>query len=253
MRYTTLLVLVLAVAMSCRTRQAVSYHIGTLEPTLISMDSLIVSDSETDSYISPFRDSVSMMMNRVIGQSDVPLTLGLPESPMSNFITDLILHESRVIAQKKGMPLPDISAVNIKGLRTPLPKGDITVGNIYQLMPFENQVVLLTLKGNEVRELLDHMASMGGDGIAGASFVVDNGKAEKALVDGKPIDDSRTYCIATSDYMANGGDKYYVFLKSKQTNLDITIRQMIMNHIEALTRSGKTVQTTTDKRVSYAK
>ncbi len=253
MRIISNLLLISLLALSCRTPRAITYHVDALVPEMVSMDSSIVADARTDAYISTFRDSVSVKMNRVIGRSDVALTLSVPESPMSNFVADLMLNDSQPMAERLGLPKTDIAVVNIKGLRTQLPAGELTVGNIYQLMPFENEVVLVELSGNEVIELFEHMASMGGDGIAGATFTIRNGKVEDAKVGNVAVEPGKRYCIATSDYMANGGDKYYVFLNSKQMILGVTLRSMILNHIETLTSEGKRVQTVTDGRISYAK
>ncbi len=251
MRYFFLVFIALLLLNSCGTQRQAAYSLGGLSPSRVAMDSLVISDASTDVYISTFRDSVTAKMSKVIGYADVPLTLSVPESPLSNFVADLMLSEAVIIAQNQGLTVPVLAIVNIKGLRTQLPQGNLTVGNIYQLMPFENEMVMVELSGNEVLDLYKHMVTMGGDGIGGGSFKIKDGKVIDAMVGGEPVDANRTYCIATSDYLANAGDKYYVFSKSKQVILGITLRDIIMNHVIKLTEQGKTINSSTDKRISY--
>lgn len=251
MRHKLSLLLLILSTLSCQWQQSKIYQVQKYDASLIVIDSLIKPDSLVTAYITPFRDSVTAHMNQSVGRSESVLAAYVPESPLSNFVSDLILSESILMAKEKGLPTPDISIMNIKGLRTILPQGNITLGNVFQLMPFENAVVFIQLKGGDVQEMFDHMASMKGDGLGGASFTISNGKAVHIKINNEPLENQKTYTIATSDYLANGGDRYYVMTKSKITELGITLRDMILHHIEKLTRENKTIRATEDKRISY--
>lgn len=241
--------LLLAVSFSCQWHQDKIYRVQGLSASVVPLDSLIRPDSVADAYISPFRDSVLVQMNREIGWSDTTLVAGLPESLLSNFVADLMLVESRAMAGTQGLPLPDVAVVNVKGLRSGLPQGRITVANIFQLMPFENEVVLVELSGDAMLQLFCHMASMGGDGMGGATFTIRNGVVENPSVGGSPLDPMKKYCVATSDYLANGGDRYQVFSQSPAIKLGITLRDMIMMHVESLSKENKTIRAIKDGRI----
>ena len=243
--------LLLMILASCQWHQNRFYQVAALSASVVTLDSLVKSDSLTDAFVLPFRDSVQSKMNREIGWSEVALTVYTPESPMSNFVADLMLTDSRTQAANQQLAIPDFALVNIKGLRTGLPQGRITVSNIFQLMPFENEVVMVQLTGDEVLQLFSHMASMGGDGVGGASFVIRNNVVENPCIGGIAVDTQRSYWVVTSDYLAGGGDRYKMLAHSTAVKLEITLRDMILHHIEALTAANKFIQATTDQRIRH--
>jgi 2',3'-cyclic-nucleotide 2'-phosphodiesterase (5'-nucleotidase family) len=83
------------------------------------------------------------------------------------------------------------------GLRTEIPAGSITVRNIYELMPFENELVILWIKGDKLIQLFQFFASVGGEGVSGIRMKVKNGKAVQILVGTIPIDPAKIYTVAT--------------------------------------------------------
>ncbi len=244
-------VVVLLGAVSCQWHQNKLYRIEALSASVVTLDSLVQTDSLANAYISPYRDSVQVKMNREIGWSDAAMMVSVPESPMSNFVADLILTDSRAMAAQQNISLPDFALVNIKGLRTGLPHGRITVANIFQLMPFENEVVMVQLSGDEVLQLFRHMASMGGDGVGGASFIIKNKEVMEPQIGSLPVDKGKKYWVATSDYLANGGDRYEVLTHSPSVKLGITLRDMILKHIESLTDANQSVKASNDQRIRY--
>jgi len=190
-------------------------------------------------------------MNRVIGVAGRELYGGFPEGLLSNFVSDLILDECRLVADN---PLkPDVCIINIKGLRAPIQQGDITIGDIYQLMPFENEIVYLTLSKDQMLELFHFMAGVNGDGMAGASFGIKNKSAVNIQVDQRPLED-REYLVATSDYLADGGDHFDVFKTAiSRKRSGIKVRDVIIQHIQRLTAHQKSVNSHLDKRIYHVK
>ncbi|HOV46336.1 MAG TPA: 5'-nucleotidase C-terminal domain-containing protein [Exilispira sp.] len=108
------------------------------------------------------------------------------------------------------------------GIRADLPKGKITKKSIYTILPFSNTLVVLTLKGSDLIELFNFIATIPqGKGAFpqvsdGVSFTInyEKGTCENILVGGKPIDPDATYKVATNSYMATGGDGYVAFTKA---------------------------------------
>lgn len=237
---------------ACNTRLQTTGLPPAVSHSRYTIQSGMAVDSAAERYIRPYRDSVAQQMNRVIGTNAQNLTAYAPESPLSNFVADLMLESSVQIAREKNLQTPHMALVNIRGLRGMLPAGKITVGVIFQLMPFENQMVLVRLSGSQLIDLFRHMATFNGDGISGASFAIQaNQTVSRPLVAEHNIDPHKEYWIATSDYLANGGDYYTLLTQSPQIPLNITIREMIIRHIEHLTASGKTIESTTDQRIVY--
>ncbi len=219
----------------------------------IPIDSTLSKSAETESIIEPYRKHIEKKMNKVIGYSKQNLTKGRPESYLSNFIADILLAEGIEIAKNKNLPIPKLSIINVKGLRSPIKRGSITVGNIYRLMPFENELIILTLFGHQIQALFTHMTEIGGDGISGASFGIKNNRPFNIKINGEPLKMAKSYTIITADYLANGGDNYALLPKIKERyKTDIKIRDVIISRIKKFTTEGKQINSTLDKRIYYA-
>ena len=161
--------------------------------------------------LQPYRDSISTMMDKPVFQSPsrVPSS-GLEEgdTPLGNFVADVIREGGH----------GDIAIINSGGIRAPLPQGRITVGDIYTVLPFDNTVVTVPMKGWQVRELFDFIArrvgKRGFGQISGAQFVIRRGRASDIRVGGRPLESNRVYRVATIDYLYTGGDGYTMFEKA---------------------------------------
>jgi len=223
------------------------YQTQSVDANYMLIDSLVDENMAMENVIKPYRDSLNVEMQTVIGVAAKELSGGLPEGLLSNFVTDLIIEECHLVDDK-----PDICIINIKGLRVPINKGEIKVENIYQLMPFENEVVYLTMSKDQIIELFDFMASVGGDGMSGASFGIKNGKAVDIKVGGGALED-RNYIVATSDYLADGGDHFKVFQSAlAKRGTGIKVRDAIIEHVKRLSEKQQKVDSQLDKRIYYA-
>lgn len=212
-------------------------------------------DSKIESVILPYREIMTHEINEVLCYAKAPLYGGRPESPLTNFCADLLLTESDSICLKQYPSIHiDISMVNRGGLRVPIPKGEVKVQDMFELMPFENKVVFLKMSGVELRRFIDHMASRGGEGVSGMKFGIKENKGINPEIDGKPLDDSKIYWLATSDYLANGGDGNLILkgIPDRITS-DVKIRDMFINHLRNLRRRDILIEAKNDGRIYNAK
>lgn len=156
-----------------------------------------------EALVAPYRARMAEQTDAVIGVSAQPLTKGDPEGPLGQFAADAMLV---VGADYASEPL-DIALTNDGGLRVPIPAGPITLGLMYELMPFENRLAVLTLSGTHVDSLAQQLARRGGEPIAGLSFTLlaDSQRAVDVEVGGEPLQPDQTYRLVTSDYLASGG------------------------------------------------
>ena len=218
----------------------------------IRIDSTIGFSQELEKTIEPYRNQINKKMKRVIGYSDLDLLKGRPESYLTNFTGDIILHEGRKIAKEKKLPVPDMSVVNTKGLRSPIKKGPVTVESIFRLMPFENKLVIMRLDGKEMQKLFDHMADFGGESMSGVSFGIKDKKPVNIKIGGRSFNPKRTYTIVVPDYISHGGDRYYMLKDVKERyDTDVLIRDAIIQGIEELTKQNKHITSSLDKRVYH--
>lgn len=184
-------------------------------------------------------------MKRVINTSDVAMVKARPEGVLSNFVADLVLEE---VNELEGFQA-DFCLLNHGGLRAALPQGEIRVESIYELMPFDNEAVVLTLTGEKVLEIAEYLTIKGGEPVSGLTLNLKDLSSLK--INGKPVDPSATYKVATSDYLANGGDKMVFFADPLQReSTSLKIRDLIIEHIEEEQAAGNTLNSTLDGRIS---
>ncbi|WP_205502821.1 5'-nucleotidase C-terminal domain-containing protein [Rufibacter psychrotolerans] len=214
--------------------------------TDIPVNTQISPDPAAESTITPYRSRVDQTMNQVIGQAPVALEKGGPESTLGNFVADLSRTQTMAVY---GKPI-DMGGMTDGGLRNPIDQGPVTVGDVFELMPFENEMLVLTLSGETVKEMFDFAARTKILTVANSTYTIRDNKAEAITIGGQPLDPTKTYTLAISDYLANGGDNMGFLkkaLKVEQTGL--LARDAILNEIKQLTAQGKPVTAQKDGRV----
>jgi len=225
------------------------------EATVIKIDSASINyeDSALLAIINPYKSSLDSEMNEIIGYSERYLTKELPEGLLNNLIADIVLIEANKTIKEKGFDIKaDISLLNNGGLRASIPSGAITTRNIFELMPFDNQLFVLELDGKSIRKLFDFVASSKGLPLAGAKMGIKDDKAADILVNNVPFDESKNYCVVTSDYLANGGDKMSFFNNPvKKVNINYLVRDAIIAYIKEQNKKGKVIDAKLDKRIYF--
>ncbi|QIA08929.1 5'-nucleotidase C-terminal domain-containing protein [Draconibacterium halophilum] len=218
----------------------VSEEVGAMDSTIVKL-------------YAPYKKILEKDMNRVLVISDNELVKDKPESLLTNFLADLLLEQGANVARDQNLKLtPDVSFFNYGGIRSTLPKGEITVGNIFELMPFENEMVLLELKGEQMQAFLDYIANHGGGSVGGVKMIIANDKATEVKIGGEKIDYNRNYCLVTNDYVAAGGDGLEMLEENQQyINSGEKIRDAIIAYLEDLGNKKQHVAPQLDGRISY--
>jgi 2',3'-cyclic-nucleotide 2'-phosphodiesterase (5'-nucleotidase family) len=219
---------------------------------VVVSDSLNQLDSQMVQIYLPYKNMLEKDMNRVIAVSEKEMFKGKPESGLTNFLADLLLEEGNEYLKNTPHNFQtDISYFNYGGIRTFLPEGEITVGKIYELMPFENEMVFLKLNGRQVQKFLNSVANHGGDSVGGVRFEISEGKAKEISVDGKSLQTDKNYWLVTNDYIAQGGDDFEMLTqRSEFVNSGQKIRNIIIAHLEKLNKQGKILSAETDGRIT---
>jgi 2',3'-cyclic-nucleotide 2'-phosphodiesterase (5'-nucleotidase family) len=210
----------------------------------------ISDDSEINALISPYRDQLSDEMNEVIGMSDMNLRKAKPESTMGNWFADILKDEaSRLYGSKV-----DCAFQNYGGLRvSSLSKGEVTRGEIFELMPFENMLVVIEAKGEVLRKLLDRIAVFGGwPSSKGLSFEIKDTIAHNIMLDGKPLDDQANYVFALPDYISNGGDNCDFLKDQKSTNLNVLLRDAVIQNLKRNYNEGQIIHSKLEGRIKLS-
>jgi 2',3'-cyclic-nucleotide 2'-phosphodiesterase (5'-nucleotidase family) len=199
-------------------------------------------DSAIYLWIKPYRDSLQAVMNEKIGKAQDNLVRQKPESSLGNVIAESVRERASLLLKKH----VDVGLVNLGGLRTDIGKGDITIGAVYELMPFENSMIILTVSGYELLLILNDLAQIGGEPVSGVRFRIQNGMATDIVVSGQPIDINKSYLVATNDYLVYGGGSIPTLWKIKEKQeTTILIRDLIVDYI----KNRKTLEARLDGRI----
>ena len=248
---------------SCTTQLVLDSKENQIINVLANPDSII------NSIIYPYKIGIDSVMNEVLCVSEIEMKKGKPESLLGNFVTDLCMKEYNDKA--------DICILNNGGLRTSIPKGNITRRKIYELMPFENELVILELNVKEIFDLIKYVYSREGEPFSGLNifskdscmllsnryilyrkggnivineplWVSSGGVEEEIYI---PLNNKETYKIRvlTSDYLANGGDKMSFFNNKEQLKVGKKLRDVIIKYC----KSEKIISSKLDNRISIIK
>lgn len=163
-------------------------------------------DDEIIDVIAPYRRGVDSLMRVPVARAAVELPQ--TSAALLNFCTDMVLDRGRQLADSV-----DFALLNKGGIRRGLPKGTVTEGQVITMIPFNNRVQVIDIKGSDILLALLQMARIGGSGVSKGVEVAFTAKTDStdaaivsATLDGQPIDPDRTYRVATIDYLAKGGD-----------------------------------------------
>jgi len=241
----TFLVVLAYILIACSPK---TWQITDSSSTRIALDASTQSIADTSyiSYLKPFKQTVDKEMNVVIAEAAETMRGHAPESLLSNFSADVY----RQTASEALHQQIDIAIVNLGGLRTQIPAGTITLRKVFELMPFENELVVVWIKGDKLNDLLQFFARVGGEGVSGLRMLIDNGKAVEISIGDNPLDVNKLYSIATNDYLAGGNDKMYqLAMYEKRVNTSIKVRNMLLQYIKNETQMGRKIQSKLDGRI----
>lgn len=206
-------------------------------------------DQDMANFLKPYKDSVSNSMNGVVGTVAVGLEKKQPSSTLGNFMVDAFL----AMAAEKYNTSVDVAFMNFGGIRlNQLPAGNVTRGKIFELMPFDNLLVLQKMKGSVLQEFLNITAAKGGWPVAGMTMQIKDKKAVNVVIGGKPLDPDKVYTTVNSDFVANGGDNADMLRTIPQINNGYLVRDALLDYITRLKSQGKNITPNPENRLTDA-
>jgi 2',3'-cyclic-nucleotide 2'-phosphodiesterase (5'-nucleotidase family) len=238
----TAIIPILLAACSTGSRlSAVTYKGYPVNPTR-STDSLLLQ------LIRPYRDSVGKTMDEVLVQNQQDLLKELPDSPLGNFLADAYLWAARNMFDAGA----DVAFMNHGGVRVNrFAAGPITRGMVFEVMPFDNQLVIVPVKGEVLGQYVQRLAADGGGGgVAGLSYRITGKLAVDIKIQDKPLDPSATYKMVNSDYAVDGGGGFRGFRELKQQRTGYLQRDAIIAYCQWHQREGRKITTASNTRIS---
>ena len=243
------LVMLVVLASSCATH----YHVTGVTRTRLLVDKTYDQEpaEQVKSFMQPYTAEVDKLMKPVLGTAASDLIADRPESKLSNLVPDIFVWAGQFYGEK-----PDFGVYNIGGIRASFAKGPITIGDVFEVAPFDNRITFVTLSGEKVLELMGQIAYRGGEGVSHEvklAITADN-KLRSATIGGKEIDPNASYRIVTIDYVAHGNDRMTAF-KSGTDVRELTgdedlSRNIIMKYIKEQTAQGKVVDCAVEGRIT---
>ncbi len=248
----TILLLIVGLTLHCN-----HYKVKTYNSNNIIIDENLKTKSFSEINLKAYQDSINSEMDEVLNWSLKEMDVGSPEGILGNFITDLSLFTLNNLNEELNIKA-DFCILNNGGLRTPINKGPITRRKIFEVMPFENELVVLKLKPLEINALLEFIINKSyesdsrkaGVPVSGIRLRISDNRISRGFINNIEIDESKSYNVLTTDYLANGGDHMNFFKNCKdKIPTGILLRDAIIDYIKKINLTNIKVDASLDGRI----
>jgi 2',3'-cyclic-nucleotide 2'-phosphodiesterase (5'-nucleotidase family) len=213
-------------------------HLIKIEGKRIEINDSIASNQAIESFVTPFRENVNKNLDSVISYAPETYskTDGEFNTAIGNFMADAVYSESNPVFKKRTNKQIDLVLLNHGGIRSIIPKGDITTRTAYEVMPFENSVVVVALKGKQINEMISYLSrAKRAHPVSSQLQLILNSdfSVKSALINGETINEEKIYYVATNDYLYNGGDRMTFFKPNDSLFvLDYKIRNVLIDYFK---------------------
>jgi len=230
----TLKLLLLLLIFSCNS----DYHLSKIKGERLDIDENLKSDSTIEEFIKPYRESVNRNMDSVISYAPNSYAKNDTEynTAIGNLMADAVFEESDPIFYSRTGNHIDFVLLNHGGIRAAISKGDIKIRTAFEIMPFENSVVVVALKGKQLILMSDFLASGGRAHPLSKQFeliINEDSSVKSSTINGEKIDPNKTYYVATNDYLYNGGNRMTFFHPNDSLYvLDYKIRSVMIDYFK---------------------
>lgn len=218
---------------ACKTQNQLS----TIHGKRIPVGENITEDSKITAFIQPYKNKLDAEMNQVL--CDNPSTLDKSklinsyQSEMGNWMSDVVFDAAKEWLQKKHQLPLDACLLNHGGIRAILPAGKVQTKNAFEIMPFENSLVVVALKSTEVKKLVEMIYNEKKPHPLSGIKAKKNGNSTEISINNETLNPNKIYYIATSDYTANGGDNMTFFLQNEGVfDLDYKLRNILIDYFK---------------------
>ena len=204
----------------------------------IEINQQVLSDSSIVKYYQPFKKNLEeSLMNTPISYS--PETYkkndGELNSTLSNMFADATYEMSNPVFNKMSGKNIDIVLLNNGGIRSIISKGNISEKTAFELMPFENSIVVLELSGLSIIKMIDYLRKVKlQHPISGLQITLNNDySVNEVKINGVSIENEKKYYVATTDYLLEGGDKMYFLAETtKTTDINYKMRDILIDYFK---------------------
>lgn len=231
------------IAISCKQKKL---HLTKIEASKTEITDSLEIDSDIDAFIAPFRNHIEKDLDSVLAYSTntYSKSMGDFNTAIGNFMADAIYEEANPIFNKRTGKNIDMVILNHGGIRSIISKGDIKTRTAYELMPFENSIVVVALKGSQIDSLTYYLShNKKAHPVSKLQLTInENFNIVESSINGNIIESNKTYYVATNDFLYNGGDDMNFFKPNDSLYvLNYKVRSALIDHFKRIDTLSPTI------------
>ena len=214
-----------------------NYNLTKIEGKQLPVTEKANETPEIENFIKPYRDHINKDLDSVLAFSPETLdkSTGKWQTTIGCLMADVCVQRGNLVFKKRENKTIDLCLLNHGGIRAILPKGNVTSRTAFEIMPFENNLVVLAMKGQQIADIAAYIIKeKKPQPLSGMTFkITKENTAKNIQVQGQPLDVNKIYYVATNDYLANGGDNMAFFAKNvEKFDLNYKLRDVLIDYFK---------------------
>ncbi len=215
--------------------QEATTSVSQINAKQLVIDSTLIAIDSIESFVAPYRKRIDQVLDSTLAYAPEMLTKqdGRYNTSAGNLLADIILEQANPIFKSRTGKNIDFVLLNHGGIRSVVSKGNVSARTAYEVMPFENSIVVVELSGKSVLKMVDFlMSSNRAHPIGGLQIILDkNDSLKSLLIQGSVFDENKNYFIASSNYLVTGGDNMNFFKEMLgATDTEYLIRNAMIDY-----------------------
>ena len=221
---------------SCKSTS--SYQTTIIEGKKIGVTNEKGENEAITTYVKPYSDNINKDLNSVLAYcpETQDKSKGTWQSNIGNLLAEITFELGNPVFQKRENKTIDVCLLNHGGIRAVIPKGNVTTRTAFEVMPFENSLIVVGLTGKEIKTLAEYIIKeKKPHPLYGMKIYIDKTTLaiNKIEINNQPLNENQIYHVGTSDYLANGGDNMTFFKESKiKFDMEYKLRNMMIDYFK---------------------
>lgn len=212
-------------------------QLNKIEGSQIQITDSLSADAEIESFIKPFKEHIQKDLDSTLAYAvdTYSKSDGHLNTAIGNFMADAIYDEANPLFKSRTGQDTDMVLLNYGGIRSIISKGNVSTRTAFEIMPFENSIIVVALKGTQIDSMVTYLASRKtAHPISKMKLVVDkNFNVVEVTIKGEKINANKTYYLATNDYLYNNGDNMRFFRPNEGINvLNYKVRNALIDYFK---------------------
>lgn len=210
-------------------------HLVKISGKQIPISDSLSATKEIVDFVAPYQKRIDQVLDSTLAYAPnaISKTDGEFNTTAGNMMADAVLQLIEPVFKSRTQNNLDFVLLNHGGIRSVISAGKVSSRTAYEIMPFENTIVVVGLKGKSIRDMVKYLiAAKKPHPISGIQIILDKNDSLKAVnIQGKPFDENKIYYVATSNYLVNGGDNMTFFNDEISiTETDYLIRNIMIDY-----------------------